>query len=1126
MDRDSAISLLEDTFKHEFNMKKYVRFLKELFNKSNIRPRVYEAIKKEFWNYYNEVYILGNYEDDFGNSIGFYVVELTKQSSRDRARTMQRNLIASLIKDKYDSALVAFYEPTLEDWRFSHVKIGYDFNEKGIQEKLSSPRRHSFLVGVNEPNHTCQSQFLDLVCYEDKIRVSDIENAFSIENVTEEFFNKYKELFLDLVDSLDAVKNDDDNVRIEFDKKNIKSSDFAKKLMGQIVFIYFLQKKGWLGVERDAEWGTGPKNFFKIIFEKSITEGKNFFDQILEPLFYKGFSEDVKDNGYSQLGYRVPFLNGGLFEPINDYDWTGTDINLDNGIFKNIIKTFDDFNFTVKEDEPLEKEVAVDPEMLGKVFENLLEVNDRASKGAFYTPRHIVHYMCQETLINYLNTNSNVSKEDLSIFITNGDLAVNSIIRANDEKRKYNGKQYTKIPLPDSIKENSDELEKLLQKVKVIDPAVGSGAFPVGMMNEIVKARYILRLLNGIDEVNLYDLKRETIENSLYGVDIELSATDITKLRFWLSLIVDEEDITEIKPLPNLDNQIMCGNSLVDSYNGIKLFDDGLIVRSAQQRLAATPTERAFNELENKKKEFFKATGPTIKNKLKTEIKELKWNFIEVHLKHQGKKSLIRDIKDLNNDKPFIWELEFSEIFKGENPGFDIVIANPPYVGEKGNKETFRNIKKSEWGKKYYYTKMDLFYYFYHKALDISKNNGTISFITTNYFLTADGAVKLRTDFKERADILKIINFNELRIFESAKGQHNVITFLSKSNFNNDVKCYSVKITGDLNEKLFFDILNIDNNLINFNEVPQTELYSGESNLIFLEGHSSNDDENSEEAIISNVLKIMETGVPLKEIMSINAGADITLSVIRKKQIDNFEGDFIKGEGVFVLTDDELFEKNFPNEELDLVKPFIKNSDIIKFGIKKSNKHLIYTNSKTKIDNYPTIKKHLLKYKEILIDQMERYDENYPWFMIHRPREEKIFTSERIILPYRAKENKFAYSTLPIYDIKYILALLNSKLFYIWLYYRGKRKGDTLELYATPVGNIPIKKIPLDEQKVFIELSDKIISLTEKLINCSNKSEKTELSDNINALINELNSKVYRLYDLSSDEINIIENNF
>ncbi|MCQ2972855.1 MAG: Eco57I restriction-modification methylase domain-containing protein, partial [archaeon] len=644
---------------------------------------------------------------------------------------MQRNLIAQIMQNPpyRGAALVAFHEETDDDWRFSYVKRGFEFRNGKLHEKLSSPRRHSFLVGPNEPNHTCQKQLLNLLISEEKPLLEEIEEAFSIENVTDEFFNEYKRLFLDLADSLREVKENDNVVSEEFDNRNIKSSDFAKKLMGQLVFIYFLQKKGWLGVEEDADWGTGPKNFLRKIFDECIERGDNFFNDVLEHLFYEGLSEEVADCHYSKFNYKVPFLNGGLFEPINNYDWVKTDVILENSIFKEILDTFDKFNFTVKEDEPLEKEVAVDPEMLGKVFENLLEVTDRKSKGAFYTPRHIVHYMCQENLIAYLNTNSGLSEDDLRVFITKGDSAINSIIRAHEERKKYKGKQFTRIPLPDSIKDNSDELEMLLKKVKVIDPAVGSGAFPVGMMNEIVKARYILRLLNDIEDVNMYDLKRETIENSLYGVDLELSATDVTKLRFWLSLIVDEEDIKHIRPLPNLDNQIMCGNSVIDGYNNIKLFDDSLIVRSEQTRLSMTPTERAFNELESKKREFFNTSGPLRKEELKNEIKELKWNFIETYLKDLGKSELIEEIREFKyaESKPFfIWELEFSEIFKGENPGFDIVIGNPPYVRQEKIKELKPYLKEHY---KTFTGVADLYVYFFEKGLNILKEKGIFAFI-------------------------------------------------------------------------------------------------------------------------------------------------------------------------------------------------------------------------------------------------------------------------------------------------------------------------------------------------------------------------------------------------------------
>jgi len=181
--------------------------------------------------------------------------------------------------------------------------------------------------------------------------------------------------------------------------------------LGQIVFLYFLQKKGWFGVKRDADWGTGPKNFLRELFEGKHGTYKNFFNDILEPLFYEALAWERDDDFYSRFNCKIPFLNGGLFDPINNYDWVHTDILLPNDLFSNDYKTkegdngngildiFDRYNFTVKEDEPLEKEVAVDPEMLGKVFENLLEVKDRKSKGTYYTPREIVHYMCQQSVI-------------------------------------------------------------------------------------------------------------------------------------------------------------------------------------------------------------------------------------------------------------------------------------------------------------------------------------------------------------------------------------------------------------------------------------------------------------------------------------------------------------------------------------------------------------------------------------------------------------------------------------------------------------------------------------------------------------------------------------------------------
>lgn len=1101
MDRNSAISLLEKTFKNKFDMNNYVNFLKELFNKSNIYPREMNYIKKEFWNYENEVYFLGDYQDESGDSIAMYVVELSKQSSRDRARTMQRNLIASLMKDKYDSALVAFYEQNMGDWRFSHVSIEYEFDDSGLKEKLTSPIRHSFLVGPNEPNHTCQQQFKDILVNEENILLEEINDAFNIENVTGEFFDKYKDLFLDLTESLEEVKEKDEVVKTEFDSKHVESSDFAKKLMGQLVFICFLQKKGWLGVEKDAKWGTGPKDFLKQIFDQCVSDNKNFFNDILEPLFYKGFSEDSQDDHYYTFGYRIPFLNGGLFEPINGYDWIKTDVYLDNQIFQNIIDTFDLFNFTVKEDEPLEKEVAVDPEMLGKVFENLLEIKDRKSKGAFYTPRYIVHFICQESLISYLSTNSNIPENDLRIFITKGDLAVNSIIRANEEKLKYNGQQYTKIPLPDSIKDNSKELESLLKNVKVVDPAVGSGAFPVGMMNEIVKAKQIIKLLNG-EEFSIYDLKRETIEDSLYGVDIELSATDITKLRFWLSLVVDEEDVLSIKALPNLDNHIMCGDSLVDGYAEVKLFDDNIINSSSGQLTLLTKTSvYEFNKLEKKKREFFNEENPKKKAKLKDEINDIKWNVMFEILKESGNADKIDELKSFKSAdiKPFfIWELEFSEIFNNDNPGFDIVIGNPPYfnIDTWGTKSHSKKYLQKYY-KDVYNDKTDVLFYFIKKAIDLSKTN--VSFIISNAFLFADKADKLRNYILNNAPIYKIVNFEKYEVFDNANITTCII-FLDKNK-----KDHLTSALG-LNEEYYKT-----NELVN--------LIYGENNYFDLE-------------------------LELDDVFPIK---NKDFLILNKKIDSNYKklGDlFYLGQGMQTGANKVFSFKEYPNEfPDDFIKKRVNVSKLKPFYLDDDCEYVLY------VEDYKTFEELPLSVQTYLNNNSDKLKsradvkrrKTRPWWNFTFALHSDYYHLPKIFTNYRNTTNEFAldensefiaftnsyvvFDTNKNLDIKYILAILNSNVFNFRYQSLAKQTGKgSYEYVENSLSRMPIPEIPLSDQTPFINITDSIIQHKKDSKDVKGKDKKI-LNEKINNLETELNKLIYKLYGLSREDILLIESN-
>ncbi|MBU1298305.1 MAG: class I SAM-dependent DNA methyltransferase, partial [Bacteroidetes bacterium] len=431
MDKTQAQQLVKETFENPFDKERFINFTINLLKLKREQiehkhPYSGNIIPDSYEQYISTLERIGKYSDG-DNKIDILIVKLKKETSIERARTMQRNFIARYLNgsrggELKDAALVAYVSPNGEDWRFSLVKMDYRFEQSKngkvkVKEEFTPAKRWSFLVGIYEASHTAQSKLAPII-ESDKHNptLAELEEAFNIEKATKEFFEKYQNLFIWSKETLEEVVANDKKIKADFKAKGVNPVDFSKKLLGQIVFLYFLQKKGWFGVARDADWGTGPKNFLRELFDGKHGKYKNFFNDILEPLFYEALRNDrsYDDHYFSMFKCKIPFLNGGLFDPINDYDWKVTDILLPNRLFSNTTKTkegdtgngildiFDRYNFTVKEDEPLEKEVAVDPEMLGKVFENLLEVKDRKSKGTYYTPREIVHYMCQQSLINYL----------------------------------------------------------------------------------------------------------------------------------------------------------------------------------------------------------------------------------------------------------------------------------------------------------------------------------------------------------------------------------------------------------------------------------------------------------------------------------------------------------------------------------------------------------------------------------------------------------------------------------------------------------------------------------------------------------------------------------------------------
>jgi adenine-specific DNA-methyltransferase len=1070
------------------------------------------------------------------------------------------------------------------------------------------------LVGPNEHSHTAQSKLVPIIEDEGVITMAQLEEAFNIEKVTKEFFEKYRDLFDRTKVALDDLVGKDDKLRADFEEKFVKTTDFTKKLLGQIVFLYFLQKKGWFGVEQGKDWGTGSKRFMRDLFEGKIISYKNFFNDVLEHLFYDALARDRSDIDHfnPHFNCKIPFLNGGLFDPINGYSWEKTEINLPNDLFSNeykdlktgdvgngILDIFDRYNFTVKEDEPLDREVAVDPEMLGKVFENLLEVKDRKSKGTYYTPREIVNYMCEQSLLNYLATEleGKVTKEDLEKLIKSGENVVeHETVSVFKEDKSEESKRYKRL-LADSIKEFAKEIDEKLATIKVCDPAIGSGAFPVGMMNAIVKTRVVLSSYLKDHGRTLYTFKRDCIQNSLYGVDIDPGAVEIAKLRLWLSLVVDEDDIKQIKPLPNLDYKIMQGNSLLEEFEGIKLFDEKLLKTSVinasmfeadnqkilklqsellqtyyiknpewlRNKIADRPTEvrnleKQLYELMKKKKKvanedyeqkdlfsdvapssqirdelkslhkrFFNETSGMKKKDLKESIGKLEWDLIEATLKEQNKISSLKKIEEFkrSNTKPFfLWRLNFAEVFE-EKGGFDVVIANPPYVGESGNKEIFRPIAMGNLGR-FYQGKMDLFYFFFHLALDLGKPLSLCAFISTNYFITASGANKLRSDLRERAVINNLVNFNELRIFESALGQHNVVTIFSKD-VNKEKLAHTciTRRSGVANGEILHEIFSGVDRDTDYYLVKQVQLYDGEENYIRLSGIG-----NMENPIEKVLQKMKEQGTILENVCEINQGLVTGANKVSLKHLNKYKFKAEVGDGIFVLSRDEIEKIS----EKEYLKPWYKNSDIARwFTQKTTNELVIYLDGSEQVDKIQSIIKHLEKYRDNLQERREVYKGSRNWYDLWRSRSKVIFEGEKIVAPYRSKTNTFGYNEIPWYaasdvyfltqkdkqvSLKYILGLLNSKLYHLWLCQRGKRKGKILELFYQPLSEIPVKNISQNERKPFVDLVDKILQIT-KVGDYLESAEKQATVKDIEHQIDEL---VYKLYGLTEDEIKIVEN--
>lgn len=724
MNQEQLRKLAKETFESDFNRDGFAKFIGELLKNVDFSKafqlggtRVRQAFQDKVLSYER----VGTYTDINGEKVDILIVNLRRKELLERARKGLRNFVADYLQSDRGinkSAVLAAYAVKEEDgdylartgWRFSYVTLEKDLrqNEKGkFKEEIvhiTPSRRYSFRVGDGEETNTAQNRFFTLLKSQSSPTLEQIEEAFSVDKLNKDFYDSYEQLLKKVSDSLIQVRKknkkldahwnekffEDEDVTNDENDKDKKTKDFAKKLLGQIIFLYFLQRKGWLGVHRQANYGDGDKNFLKNIFDDRENDYKNyvgflnrtdsFFNDVLKHIFYDALAVEHTKDRYGNSDLRFPFLNGGLFEA--KFDWNEYDIPLPDEVFSNtdkkgeetgtgIFNVFDRFNFTANESEPSEIEVAIDPEMLGRVFENQLLKEERGSKGTFYTPRVIVNYMCRESLLNYLFTHFDDRKlKKRPAYLQNRISRANLIMSSDPEKKGHIPVEPTYEELknfvsfadssfdyqqgganvdeqkmfPASIVENAEEIDWLLQEVKICDPAIGSGAFPVGLLQEIVRLREAIAPLfdknksETDDEFSLvYQLKLHAIQNSIYGVDMETSAVDIARLRLWLSLIVDEQRREKVRALPNLDYKIMQGNSLLEEFGGVRLIPEDIFKRRPKNE-NDEPSEEEIS-LEKLRNEWFAARKAEGNNSMRALKLKRDYDQLEKVIKNRKKDS-------------------------------------------------------------------------------------------------------------------------------------------------------------------------------------------------------------------------------------------------------------------------------------------------------------------------------------------------------------------------------------------------------------------------------------------------------------------------------------------------------
>lgn len=1048
----------------------------------------------------------------FGSELKVFDITVGDSKKLENNKVGIQTIVRQYI-NQFEGALIIFHHQNVEnqEWRFSYV-------EKRVNTKDStSAKRYTYILGKHLPARTISDRFAYLETHKDILTLKDLTDAFSVEVLTKQFydelFNWYEWACEEVTFPIGDTSKDKNG---KFNVKQTKDNNELNliRLITRLMFVWFIKQKDLI-----PSWVFDESELNKVLteFKPESKKDGNYYNAILQNLFFatlnkkieeRAFADDkslsknkhfgvknlYRDNkektffkeNYTQILERfktVPFLNGGLFECLDklvddkenkknievftdgfsrEPDWMAFIPNnlfwqKDDGEHEGVIHLLSRYNFTVEENSPSDVQVALDPELLGKVFENLLgtynpETSETARKdsGSFYTPREIVSFMVDESIKNYISKTVKVTHEELNILF-------------DDSIDSYNDT-------------NKSALADALKQITVLDPACGSGAFPMGALQRIV---YLIQKCGGVlnDKKSFYNLKLELIEKCLYGVDIQPIAVQICKLRFFISLICEQEKTDSVKdnygfnPLPNLETKFVAANSLIG------------MERKSQKDLFSDPDgkiEKKKLEIQEKRHEHFKA--PTAEAKAKCREDDRKLRAELANLLEQNKMFAPKDAEQLAEWNPYD-QNAVSPFFDAEwmfntAEGFDIVIGNPPYIQLQKDSGKLANLYEAQNYKSFAKTG-DIYCLFYEKGCNLLNSTGRLCFITSNKWMRAGYGEKLRDYFAKNVNPKLLVDFAGVKVFESATVDTNILLFEKGKNEGKTLSCTTTTLTKD-----------------------------GLSNLSdFVKQNSciSNFDTSNSWVILSPIeqsikSKIERIGTPLKD-WDIN---------IYRGILTGFNDAFIisgeKRDEILANCKNEIERK----KTAELIRPILRGRDIKRYEYNFADLYLINTHNGVKeknipridIKDYPAIKKHLDEYWEKIEKRADQGDTPYN---LRNCAYMDDFNKPKLVYPETTQGAFFAYDEDGFYidktcfmmtgkdkkTLKYLQKTLSSRLFEFA--YKSIFSSIELGQNGYQYNKHALIKLPI----------------INKIIDLPNNE-------------NEINNAIYQLYNLNAKEIELV----